>query len=344
LAYAARLEKISVVGFAGVVADVSEKCSPSSFPSEQTRQETSKALFQLLGNCLNESVPLVPNGDLHDESVSEESPESSLSESQLEYENSFPTQGSAEQLNGLLSAVQSQLNGAEVAHGIVVFGQFFEVLKGWVENLKIVSTAESLKEPHAPFYQGQVNGKPVLIVHQTLFHSQGYPLSQVVSSVKVLAKLVEKVFLFTPAVSTSGPVDVGEVVRIKDHVNVSSRNPLYGEQIEGWGIRFPDMSSTWTQGKDAAFRNVNLAVVVGPIFCSPLEASFAKNVAWCDVSAPGVGYEAVSLKHVKPHINLTGFGVVIGDQTNVSPYPSLKALSKGLESVKAQLDLFVAEC
>ena len=39
----------------------------------------------------------------------------------------------------------------------------------------------------------------------------------------------------------------GDFVIIKDHINTISINPLIGPQVEGWGVRFPDMTEIYTK-------------------------------------------------------------------------------------------------
>jgi purine-nucleoside phosphorylase len=38
----------------------------------------------------------------------------------------------------------------------------------------------------------------------------------------------------------------GDLMLIRDHINLTGANPLVGPNEEAWGVRFPDMSSAYT--------------------------------------------------------------------------------------------------
>jgi len=113
---------------------------------------------------------------------------------------------------------------------------------------------------------------------------------------------------------------VGDIISVIDHVNVSARNPLYGHQIQGWGVRFPDMSTIYTKTELDNVKAVSVAQHVGPLFYSPVEAALAREVSKCAVSSTGLGYNTIVAKHVNPELSVVGLGLVTGSQlVNTEP-------------------------
>ena len=37
----------------------------------------------------------------------------------------------------------------------------------------------------------------------------------------------------------------GDIMLIRDHINLTGANPLVGPNTDGWGVRFPDMTRTY---------------------------------------------------------------------------------------------------
>lgn len=73
-------------------------------------------------------------------------------------------------------------------------------------------------------------------------------MQQVTFPVRVLKFLgIKQLFISNAAGSTSPHIFGGDLVFIKDHVNLHAENPLRGENDERLGPRFPDMLKTYNK-------------------------------------------------------------------------------------------------
>lgn len=82
------------------------------------------------------------------------------------------------------------------------------------------------------------------------------------------------------------------------------------------------MSSVWnSQVEGDNVKKVNVGTVIGPVFHSVLEASYARSVS-ANVISTGVGWDSLVVKHMAPGVELTGFGIVTA---NIAGEKSMKA-------------------
>merc|ERR1712137_135775 len=196
-------------------------------------------------------------------------PSDPLPLAQIDYEIVEPVQAKP----GVVEAIKEAFS-SEASLGLVIDEYFFESFQSVLQNLAQLSVNTS--ETICPVYSAVIGDTPVFIVRQNMYHNQGYELSQVVASVKALSTKVKKLIFATNVASTSSDVNVGDIISVIDHVNVSARNPLYGHQIQGWGVRFPDMSTIYTKTELDNVKAVSVAQHVGPLFYSPVEAALAR--------------------------------------------------------------------
>jgi purine-nucleoside phosphorylase len=91
---------------------------------------------------------------------------------------------------------------------------------------------------------GDIDGVPVVIVQGRVHAYEGYPLERVVFPTRLLAALGTKAMVVTNASgSTYDELHPGELMAIRDQVNLMGVNPLVGQS---WGFdRFPDMSRAY---------------------------------------------------------------------------------------------------
>jgi purine-nucleoside phosphorylase len=127
---------------------------------------------------------------------------------------------------------------------------------GLAENLAEAVTIPYGAIPHfpkssAPSHAGQLRygtlaGRSVLIF-QGRFHAyEGYSLLQVTFPVRLLAALGVNILILTNAAGGLQPLfQSGDLMLIRDHINLLGGNPLVGEHIGAWGPRFPDMSRVY---------------------------------------------------------------------------------------------------
>ncbi|MDO9628437.1 MAG: purine-nucleoside phosphorylase [Acholeplasmataceae bacterium] len=103
---------------------------------------------------------------------------------------------------------------------------------------------------------GNLNGICVVALSGRYHYYEGYPLSVVTFPVRVMGLLGVKKLIITNA---CGAVNMefkpGELMLIHDHLNLTSNNPLIGENIEEFGPRFPDASEIYTKKLREIARN-----------------------------------------------------------------------------------------
>ena len=90
---------------------------------------------------------------------------------------------------------------------------------------------------------GTLGGKPVLAMKGRFHYYEGYSMKEVTFPIRVMQGLGVQTLLVSNASGGLNPEQaVGEVMVIRDHINLFPENPLRGKNYEAWGPRFPDMS------------------------------------------------------------------------------------------------------
>ncbi|MDR1875295.1 MAG: purine-nucleoside phosphorylase [Synergistaceae bacterium] len=95
---------------------------------------------------------------------------------------------------------------------------------------------------------GKIERRPVVVLKGRVHHYEGYDMRQVTFSTRVLGMWKVRQYIGTNA---SGSVDLylkpGDIVLVQDHINHMGVNPLTGPAEPRWGVRFPDMTHTYSQ-------------------------------------------------------------------------------------------------
>jgi purine-nucleoside phosphorylase len=88
--------------------------------------------------------------------------------------------------------------------------------------------------------------RPVLYQKGRLHSYQGYSAHQTVFAIRLGALLGARVLVMTNAAGGLRPDQTpGDLVLIRDHLNLIGLNPLRGQLPEEWGPRFPDLSQAY---------------------------------------------------------------------------------------------------
>jgi purine-nucleoside phosphorylase len=90
---------------------------------------------------------------------------------------------------------------------------------------------------------GRLAGKKVIAMKGRFHYYEGYSMKEVTFPIRVMKLLGVQTLLVSNASGGLNPSQaVGEVMVIRDHINLFPENPLRGKNYEEWGPRFPDMS------------------------------------------------------------------------------------------------------
>jgi purine-nucleoside phosphorylase len=159
---------------------------------------------------------------------------------------------------------------------------------------------------------GKLNSKPVLVFNGRFHFYEGYTMAEVVYPVRVARLLgVQNLFVTNAAGSLNIQFEAGDLIRIKDHINLMGTNPLIGCNtlseticIDGvetneFGERFPSMHSPYH--KDL----VQLATVV-----SRDRGVTYKEGVYAAVSGPSLETKAECMMIQKLGADIVGMSTV----------------------------------
>ncbi|XP_062843805.1 purine nucleoside phosphorylase 5b [Trichomycterus rosablanca] len=98
---------------------------------------------------------------------------------------------------------------------------------------------------------GTLKGKPCVCMQGRFHLYEGYPIQKIIMPIRVFKLMgVETVILTNAAGGLNQDYKVGDVMIIKDHLNMpgfSGNNPLCGPNDERFGTRFPCMSDAYSR-------------------------------------------------------------------------------------------------
>ena len=105
----------------------------------------------------------------------------------------------------------------------------------------------STVEGHAGrLIKGKVNGKTILAMQGRFHYYEGYSMDEVTFYVRVISLLGIKKLIISNATGSVNPnIDTGDIVLIKDHINLQPVNPLRGLNDPRLGNRFPAMDKVY---------------------------------------------------------------------------------------------------
>lgn len=153
------------------------------------------------------------------------------------------------------------------------------------------------------------DGRHALYFRGRLHSYQGYDGYQTVFPVRFAALLGVKVLILTNATGGLQPDHrPGDLVLIRDHINLTGLNPLRGQLPEEWGPRFPDMGRAYDPGlreiarRHAAELGIPLsegvyAGVAGPSYETPAEVRMLRALGG-DVTGMSTVLEVLAARHM----------------------------------------------
>lgn len=96
------------------------------------------------------------------------------------------------------------------------------------------------------FYFGYLEGQPVLMMSGRFHYYEGYSMQEVTFPIRLLCMFpIEFLWLSNAAGSVNPEMKAGDIVMIRDHINMMNEHPLRGPNDDELGPRFPDMLNTY---------------------------------------------------------------------------------------------------
>jgi purine-nucleoside phosphorylase len=156
---------------------------------------------------------------------------------------------------------------------------------------------------------GRVGKVPVVAMQGRVHLYEGHSPEDVVFGVRLMIRLGAKAVIITNAAGgIAENLDVGDLMVIDDHMNMTGRNCLVGANDKNLGPRFPDM----TEAYDASFREVAKAAaqkqgfelksgvyagLLGPTYETPAEVRMCRTLGAHAVGMSTV-LEVIAARHM----------------------------------------------
>lgn len=186
-----------------------------------------------------------------------------------------------------------------------------------------VSTVESHK---GRLIFGYIGEKAIIAMQGRFHYYEGYDMQQVTFPVRVMKALgIERLFISNVSGSVNENINKGDLVIIKDHINLQPDNPLRGVNHPELGPRFPDMSQPYNH--EMIDKAVEIAKANGfahhtGVYVSvpgPNLETIAEYVFLNKIGSDIVGMSTVPEVIVAVHAAIPVFAISVVTDTNYPP-------------------------
>lgn len=166
---------------------------------------------------------------------------------------------------------------------------------------------------------GQLAGVQVCAMQGRFHFYEGYTPQQITFPVRVMQRLGAARLILTNAAGGLNPsFHAGDLMLIEDHINfvgMAGHSPLYGPNVDAFGLRFPSMTKAYSPRLRALLLEVAAelsipvqrgvyAMVAGPSFETPAEVRFLWNAG-----ADAVGMSTAPEVIVAHHAGMEVLGI-----------------------------------
>lgn len=177
---------------------------------------------------------------------------------------------------------------------------------------------------------GTLAGRPVAIMQGRFHYYEGYPLDRITMGVRLMGLLGARAFVITNAAGgIRADLRPGDLMLIRDHINLMGNNPLIGANPDALGPRFPDMSDAYSSELRTQARTVaaGLGILVkegvyaaftGPSYETPAEIRFL-NVLGADAVGMSTIPEVIAACHMGRRV--LGISCISNLAAGISPEP-----------------------
>jgi len=213
-------------------------------------------------------------------------------------------------------------------------------LGGLVEKIKPIIVLDYKEIPHLPLttvsyhngklIYGTLFGKKVLVFDGRFHLYEGYDFFEITYPVRIMKMLgVQNLVVSNAAGAINLEFKKGEIMLIKDHINLQGSSPLAMKNIEDFGERFVDMSQAYDKKSIEILKTIAsendiimhqgvYAAVVGPQLETPAEYRYLKIIG-ADAVGMSTVPEVIVANQLK--ISVIAFSVLTDscDPDNLQP-------------------------
>ena len=162
---------------------------------------------------------------------------------------------------------------------------------------------------HGQLIFGTMGGKNIVAMQGRFHYYEGYTMQEITFPVRVMRFLgIDLLILSNASGGVNPEFAVGDIMVIRDHINLMKDNPLIGKNEEEIGTRFPDMGNAYDPALvDKALgiarkHGIKLqqgvyAAVSGPTYETPAEYQYIRSIG-ADAVGMSTVPEVISARHM----------------------------------------------
>ena len=198
---------------------------------------------------------------------------------------------------------------------------------------------------------GEMEGKQIIAMQGRFHLYEGYSELEVSFPIRVMQELSVKILILSNASGGLHPeFNAGDIMIIKDHINLTGSNPLIGPNEDSWGIRFPDMINAYDQklaavaektGKHAGIplQKGTYLGLKGPSLETPAEIRFLRTIG-----ADAVGFSTIQevITAVHAGIKVLGLSIITNIHDPDKPVPAtFEQILAVAEKASSRLEMII---
>jgi purine-nucleoside phosphorylase len=189
---------------------------------------------------------------------------------------------------------------------------------------------------------GKLEGVDVMLMSGRFHYYEGYTMEEVTFPVRVMKALgISNLMVSNASGGTNPGFTIGDLMIIKDHINLFPEHPLRGPNDERLGTRFPDMGQAYDHDlidlarQVAAEKGITVRSGVyiglqGPTFETPAEYRWLHTIG-----GDAVGMSTVPEVIVARHAGIRVFAISVITDIGISDEPVTITHEEVLEAANA---------
>ncbi|XP_061587880.1 purine nucleoside phosphorylase-like [Cololabis saira] len=178
---------------------------------------------------------------------------------------------------------------------------------------------------------GTLKGKPCVCMQGRFHLYEGYPIQKITLPMRVFKLMgVETMFLTNAAGGLNQDYKVGDVMIIKDHINMpgfAGINPLAGPNDDRFGVRFPCMSDAYDRELRQMAHDVGAELGY---------ADFLREGVYCVLGGPS--FETIAECRMLHKLGADAVGMSTAHEVIVARHAGMRCFALSLISNQAVMD------